>query len=147
MKINMNMDKLMHIISYLFFGVLTTVINIWIYKIFLDLGVDYKLSACFAFIVAVLFAFITNRKYVFETQTGFWKEATAFFGMRLVTFFINLLGLIVLVKYFYMDKFYSQIFINVLVIILNYILSKFVVFNLHKIKAYLQKVRVTSVRK
>lgn len=130
--------KFMHIFSYLIFGVLTTVINLVSYKIFLDLNIDYRVSATLAFILAVLFAFITNRKYVFTAQSSILKEAVAFLSMRLVTFAINLIGLIIMVDFIHLDKFYSQVALNVLIIILNYVLSKYIVFNLRSIKKYLK---------
>jgi putative flippase GtrA len=105
----------------------------------LDLGIDYRLSAFLAFIVAVLFAFITNRKYVFKGTGHVWQECLAFFGMRGLTFGVNLLGLIVLVQYFGLDELWSQIIVNVVVIVLNFVLSKFVVFNLENIKETIQK--------
>ena len=133
------MKKLLNIAAYLFFGGLTTIIHIVTYKIMLDLGIDYRLSAFLAFIVAVLFAFITNRKYVFKGTGHVWQECLAFFGMRGLTFGVNLLGLIVLVQYFGLDELWSQIIVNVVVIVLNFVLSKFVVFNLENIKETIQK--------
>jgi putative flippase GtrA len=135
----LTLKKLLNIAAYLFFGGLTTIINIVTYKIMLDLGIDYRLSAFLAFIVAVLFAFITNRKYVFKGTGHVWQECLAFFGMRGLTFGVNLLGLIVLVQYFGLDELWSQIIVNVVVIVLNFVLSKFVVFNLENIKETIQK--------
>jgi putative flippase GtrA len=105
-----------------------------------NLGIDYRWSAFFAFIVAVIFAFVTNRKYVFGGTGNVWQECLAFFGMRGLTFGVNLLCLIVLVQYVGLDELLSQIISNIVVIVLNFILSKFVVFNLENIKESLQKV-------
>lgn len=133
------MKKLLNIFAYLFFGGLTTIINLVCYKILLDLGLDYRPSSFYAFLVAVLFAFVTNRKYVFQGTGTVWQEGLAFFGMRALTYGVNLVGLIVLVQYFGLDEMWSQIISNIVVIILNYVLSKFVVFNLQSIKKTIQK--------
>ncbi|MDS1029676.1 GtrA family protein [Bacillota bacterium LX-D] len=130
------MKRLLNISAYLVFGVLTTVINIVSYKICLDLNLDYRVSAFLAFILAVAFAFVTNRKYVFVGQASIWQEAAAFLGVRILTFLVNLVGLIFLVQFLQIDKFISQILINVVIIVLNYVLSKYFVFNLKSISNY-----------
>lgn len=136
----MTLKKLLNILTYLFFGGLTTIINLLSYKFMLEkLGIDYRWSAFFAFIIAVIFAFVTNRKYVFAGTGKAWQECLAFFGMRGLTFGVNLLCLIVLVQYVGLDELWSQVISNIIVIVLNFILSKFVVFNLENIKESLQK--------
>lgn len=136
----MTLNKYASIISYLFFGVLTTGINLVSYKFMLNLGLDYRWSAFFAFILAVMFAFVTNRKYVFAGSGNVWQECLAFFGMRGLTFGVNLLLLIVLVQFCGLDELWSQVISNIAVIVLNFILSKFIVFNLEKVKETIRKV-------
>lgn len=136
----LTLKNLLNIVAYLFFGGLTTVINIVSYKFMLDLGLDYRPSSFYAFLVAVIFAFVTNRKYVFRGTGSVWQECLAFFGMRALTYGVNLVGLIVLVQFVGLDELWSQIISNIVVIVLNFILSKFVVFNLQNIKESIQKV-------
>lgn len=124
------MKNLRQIVAYLFFGGLTTLINLASYKGLLDWGMDYRVSAFVAFVLSVLFAFFTNRKYVFQGQVKVWQEGLAFFCVRGFTFLVNLVGLILLVQYFHWDKFWSQVVINGVVIVLNYLFSKYLVFNL-----------------
>jgi len=124
-------DKIRHYLSYLVFGLLTTVINLIIYKILIDRGVHYTISTTIAFIVAVIVAFYTNRKWVFSSNaTGrkVFKEMIMFFTVRIGTYLFDLIGLIFLIQVLDLGAFISKIIVNGGVIILNYILSKTLVF-------------------
>ncbi|WP_175425253.1 GtrA family protein, partial [Paenibacillus nuruki] len=60
------MNNKKEIISYLIFGVLTTLINIAVYFLLANVvGMDFKVATSIAWLVSVLFAFFTNKKYVF----------------------------------------------------------------------------------
>ncbi|NLM04256.1 MAG: GtrA family protein [Clostridiales bacterium] len=124
-------DKIKHYISYLVFGVLTTVVNLVIYKLLLDMGVHYTICTTIAFVVAVLVAFYTNRKWVFSSSNpnrDVFKEMIKFLAVRIGTYLFDLIGLIILVQFVNMDEFISKLIVNVGVVVLNYILSKWVVF-------------------
>src|SRR5690554_4929062 len=124
-------EKIMHYASYLVFGVLTTVINLTIYKLLIDLGIHYTVSTTVAFVVAVMVAFYTNRRWVFSSQSAdrsMFKEMTLFFSVRIGTYLFDLIGLILLIQFLSMDEFISKLIVNVGVVVLNYILSKWVVF-------------------
>ena len=63
--------KYKEVINYLVFGVLTTVVNIVVYFVFADmLHVQYLISNCVAWFLSVLFAYVTNRKYVFDSNSN-----------------------------------------------------------------------------
>ena len=116
---------------YLIFGILTTIINIVSFFLFNKLF-DYKLSNIIAFILAIIFAYITNKKYVFESKKEekieIIKEFIFFIGSRLFTFIIDMLLMILFIEGLFMNVLISKIIVNVVVIILNYILSKKLVF-------------------
>ncbi|SES81502.1 Putative flippase GtrA (transmembrane translocase of bactoprenol-linked glucose) [Natronincola peptidivorans] len=125
------LNKMKHYGSYLVFGVLTTVVNLTIYKLLLDAGVHYTISTTVAFVVAVSVAFYTNRKWVFSSEVvgkKVYKEMGLFFAVRIGTYLFDLIGLILLIQFFSMDEFISKLIVNAGVIVLNYILSKWVVF-------------------
>ncbi|WHY85439.1 GtrA family protein [Neobacillus novalis] len=120
-------------ISYLFFGVLTTVINIVCYAILTKImNMDYKLATTFSWILAVIFAFITNKLYVFKSnKTNLLlvvREFTVFTFFRLLSYFLDILTMIVCVEYLTIDDFIAKIAANILVIVFNYFASKYVVF-------------------
>lgn len=136
-------DKMKHYVSYLVFGGLTTVVNLMIYKLLIDSGVHYTLSTTIAFVVAVMVAFYTNRRWVFasrEKGKRLYREMLLFFTVRIGTYVFDLIGLTIMIQLLYMDKFISKLIVNVGVIVLNYILSKFVVFT----KTEIQEKKSTS---
>lgn len=111
---------------YLFFGGLTVFINIALFVVFDTIGLDLLYANTFAFILAVLFAYYTNAKYVFKnafTATNFLQ----FFGMRIGTIFIDNGGMLLFTN-FGMHKLLSKMIVNVIIIVLNYVFSKFFIF-------------------
>lgn len=118
------------IIAYLIFGVLTTLVNIVIYFLASDiLSINYLISNLLAWFISVLFAYITNRAYVFEsTSAHFIKEAIKFFGSRITTGIIDMILMWSLVSFTSINDVLIKIIVNVIVIVLNYIFSKLFVF-------------------
>ena len=110
------------IISYLFFGAATTITP----------------GNILSWLVAVIFAFITNKLWVFQSKSWAWplwlKEAAAFFAGRIFSGLVELFGLPLLMKLgldqsiFGIEGFAAKLVVTVVVIILNYILSKFIAF-------------------
>lgn len=127
--------KYKEVISYLIFGVLTTVVSLAVYYIsvftFLnpDNSIQLQIANILSWIAGVAFAYFTNRKYVFESKNeNKLKEATKFVSSRITTLildmFIMWLGVTILHFSDKLIKLVSQ----VLVIIGNYVLSKLFVF-------------------
>lgn len=119
-------------IKYIIFGVLTTVINIFSYLVLNKIGIYYVISNVIAFILSIIFAFITNKIYVFNSKT--WnlnivlRESITFLASRLASFIVDTLTLILLVEIIGINDFIAKIIANIIVIIINYLLSKLVVF-------------------
>ncbi|MBM6879730.1 GtrA family protein [[Clostridium] spiroforme] len=122
--------KYKEIIMYLIFGVLTTVVNIAVYYIMANsLQIHYLISNIVAWFLSVLFAYVTNRKYVFESKSEqIIKEMTSFFGARLATGAMDMVLMWLFVGLHILPDFAAKVITNVIVIIANYILSKLVVF-------------------
>ncbi|MCL2864940.1 MAG: YfhO family protein [Lachnospiraceae bacterium] len=130
-------------ISYLFFGILTTLINWGVYSLAVQMiGFSITVSNVIAWIFAVVFAFITNKLWVFENHD--WKpksllaQSGTFLGSRLFTGLIELVGvpLLFLIGLTYplfgIEGFAAKVAISVIVVILNYILSKKIVFKANR---------------
>ena len=121
------------IIAYLFFGGCTTLVNIvayWVAAYPLSMGtVPASVLAWFA---AVLFAYVTNRKWVFHSQAVTRQEVTreiaSFFGCRLATGVVDWGMMFVCVDLLRFNDMIIKIFANVVVIILNYVASKLLIF-------------------
>ena len=125
-------NKLREVISYLFFGVLTTVINIFCFYLFDKFGVNIYISNFFAWFISVLFAFITNKLFVFESRNKTKKvlmmETISFFIFRVLSLGIDMLGMYLLISILVCNKIISKILMNVIVIITNYLFSKIFIF-------------------
>ncbi|MBS7525837.1 GtrA family protein [Fusibacter paucivorans] len=112
---------------YLVIGFATTAINIVSYKALLIMGSAYGIATTAAFVLSVLFAYWANARYVFLKSLS--KAALIkFFGTRLVTFFLETAGLVGLIELLSFDAFFAKLIVNVVVITLNYLISKFWIF-------------------
>jgi putative flippase GtrA len=123
------MMKIKEISLYTVFGGLTTLLSIGSYKLFLVIGFHYVLATTLSTLLAIIFAYFTNRKYVFESHGSIVHESIKFLIGRLGAFLIETLALIIAVSWIGMDEFYSKLIVTILVVIINYIYSKFIVFN------------------
>lgn len=120
-------------IAYLIFGVLTTVVDYVISNgLFYMAGMGSVPAQTIGWTVAVLFAFVTNKWWVFNSHTlapsEVWKEFISFVLCRVVTFLFNLAAIVVMVDWMGIEFFISKLVISVVVIILNYIFSKVLIF-------------------
>lgn len=139
--------KYKELISYVFFGVLATVVNLVCFKVFdTILGSKmYLLTNIISWIITVIFAYITNKLWVFESKS--WKlnvivkEIIGFFSARLFSLGVEEAGLWIMIDLMSMDKLSFNIFsftlagnlivkiiLQVIVVILNYVFSKFLIF-------------------
>ncbi len=126
--------KYKEIILYLIFGVLTTIVNILTYIIFAKVfNFDYLISNLIAWIVSVLFAYITNKLYVFESENNEKKmiifEIISFFSFRVLSGLIDMTFMYLFVSILAFNDSLMKIITNVIVVILNYIFSKLFIFN------------------
>ena len=124
------LKKYREILLYLVFGVLTTVINIISFYLLSDiLKINWMISNVAAWIVSVLFAYFTNKKYVFESKNkNVIKEFTSFVVCRVLSLGIDMAVMKLLIDVLSVNKLFSKIVSNVIVIIANYIFSKFLIF-------------------
>ena len=127
------MKKYRSLISYGIFGVLSTVVNIGTYYLCYDVnGMSNVLSNILAWIAAVLFAFVTNKLWVFESKSLALKvvfyEFTTFMGCRAATGAMDLAIMYVCVDILKMPALVMKVLSNILVIILNYVFSKLIIF-------------------
>lgn len=125
--------KYWDIISYLFFGVLTTLVNYFIYfPLYNWLRLSATVSNLIAWIFAVAFAYLTNKPFVFKSRD--WSketvipELTKFVGCRLGSGALETAIIWLTVDMFQWNGNLMKIFISVLVVALNYVGSKWLVF-------------------
>lgn len=121
------------VILYLVFGALTTLVNIASYWLFAyPLSLNTLTSTILAWVLSVAFAFFTNKLIVFESRGNgtrhFLYELLMFFVARLVTGALDVAIMLVFVDLLHLNDIVIKIVSNVVVIILNYVISKFVIF-------------------
>ena len=132
--------KYKEIINYLFFGGCTTIVNFISYYIPARIiGIDEVISNSIAWCISVLFAYVTNKIFVFsskkENLEGILKEMFSFIFARLFTGALCDIGLFALmINILGINDIVSKITTQILVVILNYVLSKLVIFKKEKIK-------------
>ncbi len=146
------------IVSYIFFGVMTTLVNLAVFyltkQIFAAIGwngffntivpADSKIVELFsggseyldanliAWVAGVIFAFVTNKLFVFDSKS--WrpsvagKEFTGFVGARVFSLVVEMLGMFVMVTLLSWNELVSKLVVGIIVIIMNYVFSKLLIF-------------------
>lgn len=146
------------IISYVFFGIMTTIVNLAVFYLTKILfakigwngffntivpenskivelfsgGSEYLDANLIAWVAGVIFAFVTNKLFVFESKS--WrpsvagKEFTGFVGARVFSLFVEMLGMFVMVTLLTWNELVAKLIVGVIVIIMNYIFSKLLIF-------------------
>ena len=121
-----------YVMLYIVFGVLTTLVNLITFSILNGLlKIDGNIANLIAIPLSIIFAYFTNRKWVFHTDAkGFnenFNEFCKFIAGRAVTMFIEFFGCMLLFKT-PIPEFISKLGINLIIIILNFFISKFFAF-------------------
>lgn len=137
MNIRQSIEKHKAIISYAFFGICTTLVNIACYGVCARiLSISVMISTIIAWIGAVAFAYITNRRWVFHSNRigikAIFIEVLIFLGCRLITGIFDVIIMHILVDYFNFNDMITKAISNIIMIVLNYIASKMVIFKKHK---------------
>lgn len=138
-KIKMPYEKKKELFLYLVFGVLTTVVSIILFWLCNSVFHIHELvSNTISWILSVLFAFFTNRIWVFAAPTKTWyaffKQMGLFYSGRLVSFGVETLIIWIFVTLLSFNALLIKIIANVIVIIINYVMSKVVIFR-HPVEA------------
>ena len=121
-------------VSYFIFGVLTTLVD-WIsYRVMTRWwGIDYKAATAWSWTAAVIFAFITNKLFVFQSRSlkpkDVWSEFVPFVACRIVTLLFTLAAMVAMVDGMGIRQdFICKVVVSGISLVLNYVLSKWVVF-------------------
>ena len=127
------LTKYKGVVSYLFFGVLTTAVNVAVYHLFYSvMQVSNVFATVIAWIAAVAFAFITNKLFVFDSKS--WEPSVAlrelwtFTACRIGTGVIEVGMMWLFVDVLTFNGTIMKLLTNFIVIVLNYIFSKLIIF-------------------
>lgn len=132
-KIIEALRKNKQLLLYLFFGICTTAINTICYWLLYDaLTLSNIVSTILAWLAAVLFAFVTNKVFVFESKrtntTDRINEVISFFGCRLLTGILDVAIMAFAVDMLQWNGLLWKLISNIIVTIINYIASKYLIF-------------------
>lgn len=120
------------VMRYIFAGVSTTLVNIGIYQLLIIIGWEYRVSNLIALIICKVYGFFINKLYVFKSHSKDLKEliyeTIRYVLTRGLSGGIDFFSLIIFVEYFGFNKVICKYVISVIVIAVNYILGKVIVF-------------------
>ncbi|HJE31896.1 GtrA family protein [Weissella confusa] len=130
-------EKYKALILYGIFGVTTTIINVVSYALLLFIGINVQIAVVVSWLLAVIVAYFTNRVWVFNsgavTKLELLREFISFMLARLATLVVEMVIIWFGVQLLNQDPIVWKIIDNIVVIILNYIISKLIVFKIRKI--------------
>lgn len=122
------MNKIKEINNYIFWGIITTIINIFLFKLF-NKFLGYQLSNFFSWIITVFIAYVSNAIFVFSNFRKLnIRSLISFYFSRVVTYLLEVCILFIGVTLLQFKPIYVKIIANILVVIINYILSKIYIF-------------------
>ena len=123
------------VISYLIIGVLTTIVSLVSYYLLTtyilnpDKPIELQIANVLSWILSVTFAYFANRKYVFRSNDkNILKEGMKFYSARLLTLFMDMLIMFVFVSLMGINDKIIKLVSQIVVVIANYVISKFMVF-------------------
>lgn len=130
-------NRYREMIAYLFWGIITTIVNL---MVFIGLhyltNINYQVNNVIAWIISVLVAYLSNKKYVFHSKTTSIKQTitqmSSFFGGRLASLLVEQVILWVGIALLSGNQIIVKIIDNVIIVVLNYFWSKWAVFKNNK---------------
>ncbi|MFV0559139.1 MAG: GtrA family protein [Enterococcus sp.] len=135
-KIKSYLDEkgLWEMIIYIFFGGLTTLVNFAVFFLMREfLGINLIAANTVSWIASVLFAFITNKIWVFHSKTGTTKELilefSRFIFYRLLSYGIDMGTMLFLTELLGTNEYVAKIITQIIVVLANYVFSKLFIFN------------------
>jgi putative flippase GtrA len=121
------------VLKYIFFGGCATLVNLGSYYLLrlltpLDLNLANMISVC----IAILFAYFTNSRFVFESKASGWNERfgefVKFVSARILTMIVEVGGVWLMADILKMNDYLAKFLIQFIVLVLNYVFSKFLIF-------------------
>ena len=115
--------------NYLIVGALTTLVSILSYALFRSFHINYVISNILSWILSVIFAYFTNKLFVFRSQNkNMLKEFFYFTASRVLTLLLDTGLMILFIEILKMNDMIAKLLVQFVIIIANYVLSKLIVF-------------------
>ena len=144
-KIKKILYKYEELIRYIIVGILTTVVSLVSYYISISTflnpnnGIQLQIANIISWLLSVTFAYFANKKYVFKSNGKVIEEAVEFYGSRVLTLLIDMFSMFLMVTLFHINDKIAKIVVQFIILVLNYIFSKYLVFNDKDKKTNLKK--------
>lgn len=121
------------VISYLIWGLFATFVNIAGYYVLTEwFDIPYLISNAIAWLLAIFFAFLTNKYFVFNLKSksisDFWREISFFYCCRLLSGVLDMGLMFLLVSVVSVNTMISKVLVSLLVIVFNFMISKYFIF-------------------
>lgn len=118
-------------IRYIFWGGITTLINILLFAVFVGTGVKYEISNIVTYFIAVFISYFFNRRFVFKdtSNVGTVWSIIKYYGVRVMSIICETFLLWIMVDVIALNVYFSKIILSVLVIVGTYMLNKLLVFS------------------
>ncbi|MCM6765526.1 GtrA family protein [Weissella paramesenteroides] len=124
--------KYYSLIFYIFFGIVTTIINISTYLLLLSVNLNNHISVVISWFLSVVFAYVSNKLWVFDSNfifnNGLVIEFCLFLLTRITTLFLEMIIIWYSVQYLCQSPAVWKFIDNVFVVIINYLISKLIIF-------------------
>ena len=124
------------VIRYIFFGGCTTMVNLVSFFILRNLKVELNIANIISIILAILFAYVVNSRFVFHDRCETWRDHIRpflkFISARLMTMVIEVGGVWLLAEILGFRDMFAKFCTQFIVLALNYIFSKFIIFTTGK---------------
>ncbi len=119
-------------VLYVLFGVLTTAVDWVSYTLLRWMGTDYRIATAISWAAAVLFAFVTNKLFVFGSRelglACLCREFAGFVAARAATGVFTVAGMVVTVDFLHWNEYFGKAVVSVLSLAMNYVFSKWFIF-------------------
>lgn len=112
------------IIKYSFWGTLAAIVNIVVFNIINLYNDNVVFDNLVAWFVSVVFCYITNALFVFENEKMSLKQFNEFALSRISTFIVETIVLFIFIRKLMIKPFYSKVITNIVIGVLNYIITK-----------------------
>ncbi len=124
------------VVRYVFFGGCTTLVNLAVFYALRKVGLELNISNVISIVIAILFAYVVNSKYVFQDKCETWRDHlhpfVKFVAARLASMVVEVGGVWLLVSVMGLSDMTGKLITQFIVIALNYIFSRFFVFTTGK---------------
>lgn len=122
--------ELKEIISYVFVGGCTTLVNFIVYYVMIKAGnFSWLIANIVSWLAAVIFAYFANRQLVFKSDNDTKKEAYQFFILRLATLLVENGLLYLFISMMAFDEMIAKVIVSIVTVVSNYGLCKFKIFS------------------